>query len=187
MEEELSFIQDVCKENMESALAHLQKELLTIRAGRASTNILDDVKVDYYGTPTLISRVSNINTPDGRTITVQPWEKKMLEPITKAIMNANLGFNPVNNGELIRISVPALTEERRKDLAKQVNQVGESAKVGIRAARKEANESLKKLEKKGLSEDLEKDGEECIQNMTTKFNKMVEEIVAKKNEEIFII
>jgi len=187
MEEELSFIQDVCKENMESALVHLQKELLTIRAGRASVNILDDVKVDYYGTLTPISRVSNINTPDGRTIAVQPWEKKMLEPITKAIMNANLGFNPVNNGELIRINVPSLTEERRKDLSKQVNQAGESGKVGIRAARKEANESLKKLEKKGLSEDMEKDGEESIQNMTTKFNKMVDEIVAKKNEEIFII
>jgi len=187
MEEELNFIKDICKENMESTLIHLQKELLTIRAGRASANILDDVKVDYYGTPTLISRVSNINTPDGRTIAVQPWEKNMLEPITRAIMNANLGFNPVNNGEIIRISVPALTEERRKDLSKQVNQVGESAKVGIRAARKEANESLKKLEKDGLSEDLEKDGEENIQNITTKFNKMVDEIVAKKNEEIFII
>jgi len=187
MEEDFNFIQDVCKENMESTINHLQKELLTIRAGRASASILDDVKVDYYGTLTPISRVSNISTPDGRTITVQPWEKKMLEPITKAIMNANLGFNPENNGELIRISVPSLTEERRKDLSRQVNQSGESAKVGIRAARKEANEALKKLKKEGLSEDLEKDGEEKIQNMTTSFNKKIDEIVAQKNKEIFII
>src|SRR5690606_32548681 len=131
-------------------------ELVHIRAGKASPRMLDGVLVDYYGSMTALNQVSNISTPDARTIAVQPWEKSMIAPIEKAIMNANLGFNPDNNGEIIRINVPPLTEERRRNLSKQVSQEGEKAKISIRSARKDANESLKKLLKEGLSEDLEK-------------------------------
>jgi ribosome recycling factor len=184
MEEELDFILDSAKEAMEKAIAHLEKEFLNIRAGKASPAMLGGVFVDYYGSQTPISQVANINVPDARTITVQPWEKNMLQPIEKAIMVANLGFNPMNNGENIIISVPPLTEERRRDLAKQAKTESEDAKIGIRNSRKDANTEIKKLEKAGLSEDVCKGAEDEVQTLTNSFIKKVEEILAVKEAEI---
>jgi ribosome recycling factor len=139
MNEEIEFILDTTKEAMNSAIAHLEKELRTIRAGKATPAMLANVMVDYYGSQTPLSQVANVSTPDPRTISIQPWEKNMLQPIEKAIMIANLGFNPMNNGDIIMINVPPLTEERRRDLVKQAKAEAEHAKVGIRNARKEAN------------------------------------------------
>ncbi len=187
MEEEVDLILELCKEKMGSATEHLEKELIHVRAGKASTRMLDGVTVDYYGSMTPLSQVSNISTPDARTISVQPWEKNMITPIERAIMNANLGFNPENNGEIVRINVPPLTEERRRALSKQVSQLGETAKVSIRAARKDANEALKKLLKSGLAEDLEKDAEEQVQDMTSSFSKKIDKMLEVKTQEIFTI
>ncbi len=187
MEEEVQFIIDVCKEKMAAAVEHLETELVHIRAGKASTRMMDGIMVDYYGSMTSLNQVSNLSTPDGRTIAVQPWEKAMIRPIEKAIMNANLGFNPENNGEIIRINVPPLTEERRKNLTKQVGQEGENAKVSLRNARKDANDSLKKLLKDGLSEDLEKDAETEVQELTNNFGKDVDNHLEEKNKEILTI
>ena len=187
MEEEVELILELCREKMGAAAEHLEKELIHVRAGKASTRMLDSVSVDYYGSMTPLNQVSNISTPDARTISVQPWEKNMITPIERAIMNANLGFNPENNGEIIRINVPPLTEERRRALSKQVSQLGEIAKVSIRAARKDANETLKKLLKSGLGEDLEKDAEEQVQEMTADFSKKVDKMLEVKTQEIFTI
>tara|TARA_R110002050_G_C8944401_1_gene512852 strand:+ start:3019 stop:3621 length:603 start_codon:yes stop_codon:yes gene_type:complete len=187
MEEELELILEVCKEKMEAAIDHLENELVHIRAGKASTRMLDGIVVDYYGSMTPLNQVSNISTPDARSIAVQPWEKTMISPIEKAIMNANLGFNPENNGEIIRINVPPLTEERRRNLTKQVSQEGEKARISIRGARKEANEGLKKLLKEGLSEDQEKVAEAEVQEMTDNFGKKVDSLLEDKNQEILTI
>ena len=187
MEDEVDLILDLCKEKMVSAIDHLEKELVHIRAGKASTRMLDGVTVDYYGSMTPLQQVSNISTPDARTIAIQPWEKALISPIEKAILNANLGFNPENNGELIRISVPPLTEERRKGLSRQANNEGENAKVSIRLARKDANDTLKKMLKTGLSEDLEKDAEDQVQTMTNEYTKQVESLLEQKIQEIFTI
>jgi len=187
MQEEVQMILDICKERMEHALAHLDKELVHLRAGKASPRMLDSVMVDYYGSLVPIMQVSNINTPDARTIAIQPWEKTMIRPIEKAIINSNLGFNPDNNGEFIRINVPAPTEQRRKDMVKQVNKEGEVAKVSLRSARKEANDNLKKLLKDGLSEDLEKDSETEVQNLINDFSKKVDKMLEDKNIEILTI
>lgn len=187
MEDELELILEVCKEKMEAAIDHLENELVHIRAGKASPRMMDSVTVDYYGSMTPLNQVSNISTPDARTIAIQPWEKTMISPIEKAILNANLGFNPENNGEIIRINVPPLTEERRRMLSKQVSQEGEKARVSIRSARKEANEGLKKLLKDGLSEDLEKDAETDVQEMTNKYGKKVDGLLEEKNQEILTI
>lgn len=178
---------DICKERMELALAHLDKELVHIRAGKSSPRMLDTVHVIYYGSMVPIAQVSNISTPDARTIVVQPWEKSMIHPIEKAIINSNLGFNPDNNGEIIRINVPAPTEQRRKDMVKTVNKEGEIAKVSIRSARKDTNDSLKKMLKDGLSEDLEKDSEEQVQNITNEFSKKIDKMLEDKNIEILTI
>lgn len=182
--EEIDFILDSTKELMDGSLAHLEKEFLNIRAGKASPAMLGGVRVDYYGSATPLSQVANVNVPDARTITVTPWEKNMLHPIEKAIMIANLGFNPMNNGDNIIISVPALTEERRRDLAKQAKVEAEDAKIGIRSARKEANTDIKKLEKDGLSEDVCKGAEEEVQDLTNSYIKKVDELLALKEVEI---
>ena len=187
MQEEVDFVLEETEEKMSDSIAHLSKELLHIRAGKASPSMLDGVLVEYYGSMTPLSQVSNVSTPDARTIAVQPWEKGLISVIEKAIMNANLGFNPDNNGELIRINIPVLTEERRKDLVKQVHQEGETAKISIRTARKEANDSLKKLEKNGLSEDLEKDAEAAVQKFTDDFGKKIDDLVKAKEEDIMTI
>ena len=154
MNEELHLIFNIAKESMSNAITHLEKKLMNIRAGKANPNMLSSVTVEYYGSNTPLSQVANINTPDGRTIIIQPWEKSILPEVEKGIEIANLGFNPMNNGEAIIITVPALTEERREELAKQAKTETEEAKVAIRNARKEANNEVKKSSDK--SEDLKK-------------------------------
>ena len=176
MNEEVQFYLDEAKERMEAALSHLESELSKIRAGRANPKILQDVLVDYYGSPTPLSQVANISTPDPRTIAVQPWEKSMISPIERAIMNANLGLNPDNNGELIRINIPPLTEERRRDLVKQ-----------IRNARRDVIEQVKKMVKDGLPEDMSKDAEVIAQKMTDEYGKKADEYFAKKEKDIMTI
>jgi len=185
MNEELQFILDTAKEAMVNAIKHLEKQLVNIRAGKASPAMLGSVMVEYYGSQTLLSQVANVNTPDGRTITVSPWEKSMLQEIERAIMIANLGFNPMNNGETIIINVPALTEERRRDLAKQGKAEAEDAKVGIRNARKDANNDIKKLDE--ISEDLQKNAEVDIQEMTDAYVKKVDDIFQVKEKEIMTV
>ena len=182
--EEMDFIVDTAKESMEHALAHLEKEMLNLRAGKANPIMLASVKVDYYGTMTPISQVANINTPDGRTLTVQPWEKGMLQELEKAILVANLGFNPMNNGESIIINIPPLTEERRRDLAKLAKSETENAKIGIRAARKDANDEIKKSD---ASEDIQKKYEIDVQELTDQYNAKADEIFRIKEKEILTV
>ena len=184
MTEEIDFILDSTKESMEGSIAHLEKEFLNIRAGKASPAMLGGVFVDYYGAQTPLSQIAKLSTPDARTITLQPFEKNMLHPIEKAIMIANLGFNPMNNGDMIIISVPPLTEERRRDLAKQAKAEAEDAKIGIRSARKDANSDIKKLEKDGTSEDVCKKAEEDVQNLTNAYIKKIDELLVVKDAEI---
>jgi len=187
MEDNVQLCLEETKEKMEHALTHLEHELSKLRAGRANPGMLDGIMVDYYGTNTPLSQVSNINTPDGRTITIQPWEKNMLGVIEKAILAANIGLTPVNNGEVIRINIPPLTEETRAHLVKQVKSEGENTKVGIRNARKWAKDELKKLQKDGLPEDDEKEAEEEVQKLTNEYSKKVDEIVKQKEEDIMKI
>ena len=182
--EEIEFILDSTRESMAGSIAHLEKEFLNIRAGKATPQMLGGVFVDYYGSQTPLSQVANINVPDARTITITPWEKNMLHPIEKAIMIANLGFNPMNNGDNIIINVPALTEERRRDLVKQAKAEAEDAKIGIRNARKDANTDIKKLEKEGTSEDVCKTAEEDVQKLTDSFIKKIEEPLVAKEAQI---
>jgi len=184
MNEELQFIFDAARESMGQSIVHLEKELLKIRAGRANPAMLNSVNVDYYGSSTPLSQVSNINSPDARTLTVQPWEKSMIQEIEKAILNSGLGLNPMNNGESVIINIPPLTEERRRDLVKQAKAEGEHARVSIRNARKDANDEIKKLVNDGLSEDLAKDAESEIQGFTNAYNEKVDKHMARKEEEI---
>ncbi|WP_196891235.1 ribosome recycling factor [Aureivirga marina] len=184
MNEEISIIIDTAKEQMESAVAHLEKEFRNIRAGKASPSMLGSVMVDYYGSQTPLSQVANVNTPDARTISVQPWEKNMLQEIEKAIMIANLGFNPMNNGEVIIINVPPLTEERRRDLAKQAKAAAEHDKVSIRNARKEANNEIKKVD---ASDDEKKNAEVDVQDLTNSFIKKIDELLVDKEKEIMTV
>lgn len=181
MNEEITFILDSTKESMDGALAHLEKALIKIRAGKASPAMLASIMVEYYGSQTPLSQVANINTPDARTISVQPWEKTMIPDIEKAIMNANLGFNPMNNGESVIINVPPLTEERRKDLVKQAKGEAEDAKVSIRNARQDANKELKRLE---ISEDLLANAEVDVQELTNSYGKKVDAVLEVKEAEI---
>ena len=187
MNEELEFLQEAAQEGMEKAIGHLERELSKLRAGKANPQMLDSVKVDYYGTPTKLSQVSNINTPDPRQIVIQPWEKNMLGPIEKAIMAANLGFNPQNDGTLIRVVVPPLTEERRRDLVKKSKVEAENSKVGIRSARREAIDAAKKLEKDGVPEDLVKKFESDIQELTNQYIAKAEKMVEAKEADIMTI
>ncbi len=184
MNEEIEFILDTAKEAMNKAIAHLEKELKTIRAGKATPAMLSTVMVDYYGSQTPLSQVANVNTPDARTLSIQPWEKNMLQEIEKAIQIANLGFNPMNNGDVIMINVPPLTEERRKNLAKQAKAEAEDAKVGVRNARKEANNDIKKLD---VSDDLKKNTEADVQDLTDLYIKRIDEKLATKETEILTI
>jgi ribosome recycling factor len=187
MNEEVNMIIDMTREGMEAAVNHLDYELVHIRAGKANPRMLDSVTVDYYGASTPLAQVANVSTPDAKTIAIQPWDKKMIQPIERAIINSNLGFNPDNNGDIIRISVPPLTEERRKMLVKDANKAGETAKVSIRNARKDANEQLKKLLKEGLSEDDQKKSEEKVQKLTDEFSKKIDKLVEEKHAEIMTI
>jgi len=186
-EEDADLCIDIAKDRMQKALDHLDNELRVLRAGRANPNMLSGVMVDYYGTPTPLTQVASVGSPDARSIAIQPWEKKMIEPIEKAIMAANLGFNPQNNGETVRVIVPPLTEERRKELVKQVKHEGENARVSIRNARRDAIEEIKKFQKSGLPEDLAKDSENEVQKITDGFNKMIEDHLERKEKEILTV
>jgi len=181
MDEEVKFVLDSAKESMDGGISHLEKALVKIRAGKASPMMLSTVMVEYYGSKTPLSQVANVNTPDARTISVQPWEKSLLSEIETAIMNANLGFNPMNNGEMIIINVPPLTEERRIQLTKQAKAEAEDAKVSIRSARQEANKDLKSLE---ISEDLLKNAEVDVQELTNKYIAKIDSILTVKEAEI---
>jgi ribosome recycling factor len=187
MNEELNMVYAMARESMEASYDHLGQELTKIRAGKASPSMLSTVKVDYYGSETPLQQVANVNTSDARTLTVQPWEKSLLDDIATAITNANLGLNPQSNGEMIIISVPVLTEERRKDLSKQVHAEGEHAKVSIRSARKDAMDEIKKMEKDGLSEDMAKDAQEEVQNIVNSFNARIDKLVAAKEADIMTV
>ena len=185
MNEEIQFILDTTKEAMDSAIAHLKKQFVNIRAGKASPAMLGSVMVDYYGSQTPLNQVANVNTPDGRTISVQPWEKSMLQEIERGIMYANLGFNPMNNGESIIINVPPLTEERRTNLAKQAKAEAEDAKISIRTGRKDAMHDIKKLD--DVSEDLKSNAEIDVQEMTDNYVKKVDDLFSVKEKEIMTV
>ncbi|MDR1339868.1 MAG: ribosome recycling factor [Prevotellaceae bacterium] len=172
---------------IQKAIEHLNTTLLGIRAGKANPALFNQVMIDYYGSQTPLPQVSSITSPDARTVLIQPWDKNMIQAIEKAIMQANLGFTPQNNGETIRINIPPLTEERRKDLVKQSRHEGESARVSIRNVRRDAIESVKKLQKDGLSEDLVKDFEADIQKIVDNCNKTVDSILEKKEKEILAV
>ena len=184
MNEEIEFILDTAKEAMSNAIEHLEKELRSIRAGKASPAMLGAVMVDYYGSQTPLAQVANVNTPDPRTLSIQPWEKSMLQAIEKAIQAANLGLNPMNNGDIIMINVPPLTEERRIGLAKQAKSEAEHAKVGIRNARKDANNDIKKT---AISDDMKKIAEDDVQKLTDTFVKNIEGILSLKEKEIMTV
>ncbi|MBI9067687.1 MAG: ribosome recycling factor [Salinivirgaceae bacterium] len=187
MTEDINMVIDMTKESMEKAIAHLEDTLIHIRAGKADIRMLDGITVDYYGNATALAQVSNINTPDARTIKVQPWEKKMIGEIEKAIMYANLGLNPSNNGEAILINIPPLTEERRKDLVKQAKAEGENSKVSIRNTRKDAIDQFRQMQKDGLSEDLAKDAEALTQELTDSYNRKIDEMIKQKEIDILTI
>jgi ribosome recycling factor len=185
--EEIQFFLDEAKEDMEKALKHIDNELTKIRAGKAMPNMVESVMVDYYGTPTAISQVASVNTPDARTLAIKPWEKAMVAVIDKAIRESNLGFNPQNDGEIVRINVPPLTEERRKVLVKQAKAEGEDGKVRVRSIRKDTNESLRKLLKDGASEDAVKTAEDKVQVLTDSYILKVDSLIAKKENELLTV
>jgi ribosome recycling factor len=187
MNEEIELIMEETRERMEKALEYLEHELARLRAGRATPALLDGITVDYYGVSSPLSQVSNINTPDPKSILIQPWEKNMLGTIEKAILAANIGLTPVNNGEVIRINVPPLTEERRHQLVKQVRNEGETAKISLRNSRKCANDEFKSLLKEGLPEDLEKNAVEEIQKMTHNFTLKIDKVMATKEKDIMTV
>ncbi len=178
---------DEARSDMDKAVAHTEAELLKIRAGKAMPSMLDGIVVDYYGSMVPILQVASINTPDARTLTIQPWEKSMIQPIEKGIIDANLGVNPQNDGVLIRINIPPLTEERRKELVKKVKAEGENGKITIRNIRKDANETIKKLQKDGVSEDDVKVGETEVQKLTDAYILKVDKVVETKEKDIMTV
>jgi ribosome recycling factor len=187
MREELELIYGEFKASNTKSIDHLNSELLKIRAGKASPAMLQGVMVDYYGSPTPLQQVANVGTMDARTITVQPWEKSLLNEIMRAIINANLGFAPQSNGESLLISVPPLTEERRRDLVKRAKAEGENAKVAVRNNRKDAIDMIKGLKDEGLSEDMQKDAEGEVQTITNSFSVKVDELIKDKEADIMTI
>ena len=187
MSDDVTLILEDAQDNMQKALDHLETELIKIRAGKASPQMLDGLTVDYYGSLTPLNQVGNVSAMDARTLTIQPWEKNMLQPIEKAIMASNIGVTPQNDGANIRLFLPPLTEERRKELVKRANGEGEQSKVAIRSIRREALESIKKLQKDGLSEDAGKDAEKEIQQTTDKYIAAIEKTLASKEKEIMAV
>jgi ribosome recycling factor len=187
MQADLDFIIEDSKESMVRAISHLESELVKIRAGKATPNIVDGIVVDYYGNPTPINQVGNISVADVRTLTIQPWEKNMLQPIERAIIAANIGLNPQNDGNMIRLFLPPLTEERRRELVKRAHNEGEQSKVAIRSIRREAMEQIKKLQKNGMSEDVTKDAEDTVQQLTDKFIGLVDKHLGTKEKEIMTV
>ena len=184
MEDEIKFIIDSCKEAMDNALTHLEKKFVNIRAGKATPSMVGSVMVDYYGSQTPLSQVANVNTPDGMTITIAPYEKSLIPEIEKGIQIANLGFNPMNNGESVIINVPPLTEERRRELAKQAKAEAEDSKIGVRNDRKNANSDIKDLD---ISDDLKANLEADVQTMTDKHIARIEELFSVKEKEIMTV
>ncbi len=187
MNEEIEIIMEETTDRMKGAVKHLETELSKLRAGKATPALLDGITVDYYGVNTPLTQVSNINTPDPKSILIQPWEKNMLAPIEKSILAANIGLTPINNGEIIRINVPPLTEERRAQLVKMVKNEGEAARVSVRNSRKWANDELKKLLKEGLSEDTEKNASDEVQELTNDYVKKIDEVVEAKETDIMTV
>jgi len=187
MENDIKNIIDSTQERMNKSLQHLMGELQKVRAGKASPSMLDGLTVEYYGSPTPINQVANVMAADARTITIQPWEKSMISAIEKAIMMANIGITPQNDGEIIRLFLPPLTEERRKELVKKVNAEGETAKINVRNIRRDGIEAIKKLQKDGLSEDEAKSNETKIQGITDKFISNIDEVLKEKEKEIMTI
>lgn len=187
MTEELAIIFEACEEQMQKAIDHLESEMTKVRAGKSNPSMVSHLSVDYYGTLTPLQQVANISTPDARTLTIQPWERSMIQPIEKAILAANLGLTPQNNGETIIINIPQLTEERRKELAKQVHHLAEHARIGLRASRKDANDEIKALQKDGLSEDLAHDAEEHVQQLIKTYSEKVDAHVHAKEKEIMTV
>jgi len=187
MAEDVSHIVATADDHMKKAIIHLETELIKIRAGKATPQILDGIVVDYYGSPTPINQVGNINVMDARTLSIQPWEKNMLQPIERAIIGANIGINPQNDGSQIRLFLPPLTEERRKELVKKCQGEGEHSKVAIRNIRRDALEHIKRLQKNGLSEDIAKDAETNIQDITDKFITTVDKHLTSKEKEIMSV
>lgn len=187
MTDEIKTILEHTRSSMDKALQHLGAELAKLRAGKASPAMLDGIFVDYYGAATPLSQAANVNTPDARTIVIQPWDKSLIGPIEKAIMESNIGLNPQNDGEVIRLNVPPLTEERRKQLVKLAKTEGENSKVSVRNIRKEANEKVKKLQKDGLAEDLAKDAETSIQQLTDQFIIRIDDLGVVKEKEIMTV
>ncbi len=187
MSDELDLIMEDVQDSMQKAINHLETELIKIRAGKANPQMLDGLTIDYYGSPTPLNQVANISVMDARTLTIQPWEKNMLQPIERAIIAANLGVTPQNDGNIIRLFMPPLTEERRKEFVKRANAEGEHSKVSIRSIRRDAIEQIKKLQKEGLSEDITKDAEKRVQEATDKFIALVEKHLAAKEKEIMSV
>jgi ribosome recycling factor len=187
MEEELELFESAAEEQMQAAVAHLDDTLQPIRAGKANPRILDPIKIEYYGTLSPLSSCATVTTPDARTIAITPWEKKLISEIERAIINSNIGLAPSNNGETIRLILPPLTEERRRELCKQCKAESETAKMSIRNARRDAIEEFKKLVKNGLSEDIEKDAEEDMQKTHDKYVAKVDALYAAKEKEIMTI
>jgi ribosome recycling factor len=187
MSDDLDFILEETRESMQKAISHLEAELIKIRAGKASPQMLEGLTVDYYGNATILSQVSNISAMDARTLTIQPWEKNMLQPIERAIINANLGVTPQNDGNIIRLFMPPLTEERRREFVKRAGGEGEQSKVAIRSIRRDAIEQIKKLQKDGLSEDEAKDAEKEIQDITDRNIVLVEKHLAQKEKDIMSV
>jgi ribosome recycling factor len=187
MAEDTASIIATADDHMKKAINHLEAELIKIRAGKANPQMLDGIVVDYYGSPMPINQVANISVMDARTLSIQPWEKNMLQPIEKAIIAANIGINPQNDGALIRLFLPPLTEERRKELAKKCHGEGEHTKVAIRNIRRDSIEHIKRLQKNGLSEDAAKEAEAQVQQVTDKFTVAVEKHLAAKEKEIMSV
>lgn len=187
MAEDISSIVNNAEDHMTKAINHLETELIKIRAGKATPQIIDGIVVDYYGSPTPIGQVGNISVMDARTLSIQPWEKNMLQPIERAIIAANIGITPQNDGNQIRLFLPPLTEERRRELVKKCQGEGEHSKVAIRNIRRDAIEAIKRLQKNGLSEDIAKDAEANVQNITDKFITAVEKHLTSKEKEIMSV
>jgi ribosome recycling factor len=187
MADDIQNIKDEALDAMNKSIQHLETELVKVRAGKATPGMVDGIMVDYYGNPTPINQVGNVSVADARTLTIQPWEKNMLQPIERAIIAANIGITPQNDGNMIRLFIPPLTEERRKELVKKAQGEGEHSKVAIRSLRRDAMENIKKLQKNGLSEDVCKDGEKHIQELTDKYISIVDKHLAAKEKEIMTV
>lgn len=187
MNEEIQLYLDETQEMMDKAIAHVSHEFSRIRAGKAMPGMLDGIMVQYYGNPTPIQQVATVNTPDARTLMIKPWEKNVLGEIERAIINSDLGLNPQNDGEVVRLNIPPLTEERRRNLVKQAKAEAENGKISIRNIRKDSNDAIKKLQKEGVSEDEVKGGEDKVQELTDKFSAKIDELLEKKEKEIMTI